>query len=85
MTKAEITGWSRIVNETVGSREIYAACADGLPFGGLATIEKIEVGRDGIPHRFILMIDRGDRRRRTISVLETMEQAQAAAASLIAK
>lgn len=78
MTKAEITSWSRIENGTTGSREIYAGRVEGLKFGAIATIEKTQDG-------FILMIDRGDRRRRTFAILETMDHAQAAAASLIAK
>jgi hypothetical protein len=75
--KAEITSWIEVENDSTQGREIVAGIVEGSRFGATVSIEKIEQG-------FLLIIERGDRSRRTISILETLEGAQAAASHLIA-
>jgi hypothetical protein len=75
--KAEIISWVEVENDSTQGREILAGIVEGSRFGAIVSIEKVEKG-------FLLIIERGDRSRRTISILETLEGAQAAASHLIA-
>lgn len=74
--RATITKWAKVQNETTGNREIYLGTVEGSKFGALVTIERSE-------QSWVLVVDRADRRRRTVSVLETLDHAKAAAAHLI--
>jgi len=74
--KAEITSWIEVENDSTQGREIVAGIVEGSRFGATVSIEKIEQG-------FLLIIDRRDRSRRSVSVLETLEAAQAVASHLV--